>query len=110
MLRGVQPSHILHLFRGTWHGGLFNYREHRIAPYSVPIATQTLHAVGFATGAKIDGANTVVITCFGDGATSVEADGKQNRVENNAYVLRGIEGKEITIGSPGASATIDIGD
>ena len=70
MLRGVQPSHILHLFRGTWHGGLFDYREHRIAPYAVPIATQTLHAVGFATGAKIDGANTVVITCFGDGATS----------------------------------------
>ena len=70
MLRGVQPSHILHLFRGTWHGGLFDYREHRLAPYAVPIATQTLHAVGFATGAKIDGANTVVITCFGDGATS----------------------------------------
>jgi len=70
MLRGVQPSHILHLFRGTWHGGLFDYRAHRIAPYAVPIATQTLHAVGFATGAKIDGANTVAIACFGDGATS----------------------------------------
>ncbi|TML76596.1 MAG: pyruvate dehydrogenase (acetyl-transferring) E1 component subunit alpha [Actinobacteria bacterium] len=70
MLRGVQPSHILHLFRGTWHGGLFDYREYCIAPYAVPIATQTLHAVGFATGAKIDGTNTVAITCFGDGATS----------------------------------------
>jgi 2-oxoisovalerate dehydrogenase E1 component subunit alpha len=70
MLRGIKPSDILHLFRGTWHGGLYDYREHRFAPYAVPIATQTLHAVGFATGVKIDGANTVVITCFGDGATS----------------------------------------
>src|SRR5919206_2884187 len=70
VMRGIEASDILHLFRGTWHGGLYDYREHRIAPYSVPIATQTLHAVGFATGAKIEGANTIVITCFGDGATS----------------------------------------
>ena len=68
--RGIEPAHILHLFRGTWHGGLYDYREHRVAPYAVPIATQTLHAVGFATGAKLDGSNIVTITCFGDGATS----------------------------------------
>ena len=70
MHRGITPSDILHLFRGTWHGGLYDYREHRFAPYAVPIATQTLHAVGFATGAKLDSSNTVAITCFGDGATS----------------------------------------
>ncbi|MGZ4190706.1 MAG: pyruvate dehydrogenase (acetyl-transferring) E1 component subunit alpha [Actinomycetota bacterium] len=70
MLRAINPSDILHLFRGTWHGGLFDYREHRFAPYAVPIATQTLHAVGFATGAKLDGSNIVTIACFGDGATS----------------------------------------
>jgi len=62
------------------------------------------------TAARQDDGSAQVVGLVGDGATSVEADGKQNRVENNAYVLRGIEGKEITIGSPGASATIDIGD
>lgn len=70
MLRKVDPSHILHLFRGTWHGGLYDYREHRMGPYSVPIATQALHATGFATAAKLDGTNIVTISCFGDGATS----------------------------------------
>jgi pyruvate dehydrogenase E1 component alpha subunit len=70
MLRKIKPSDILHLFRGTWHGGLYDYREHRVAPYSVPIATQCLHAVGFATGAKIDKQPIVAIACCGDGATS----------------------------------------
>ncbi|MCA1830841.1 MAG: pyruvate dehydrogenase (acetyl-transferring) E1 component subunit alpha [Actinobacteria bacterium] len=70
MLRGIRPSHILHLFRGTWHGGLYDYRERRFAPYSVPIATQCLHAVGFAAGAKKDGQKLVVVACCGDGATS----------------------------------------
>jgi 2-oxoisovalerate dehydrogenase E1 component subunit alpha len=70
MLRGIEPAKIMHLFRGTWHGGLYDYREHRIAPYAVPIATQMLHGVGFAAAAKLDGANLVVMTCFGDGATS----------------------------------------
>lgn len=68
--RGVEPSHILHLFRGTWHGGLFDYRDVRIAPYSVPIATQLLHATGFATGIKMDGGDAVVVGCCGDGGTS----------------------------------------
>jgi 2-oxoisovalerate dehydrogenase E1 component alpha subunit len=70
ILRKIEPSHILHLFRGTWHGGLYDYREHRVAPYSVPIATQLLHAVGFATGAKMDGQPIVTVGCCGDGATS----------------------------------------
>ena len=70
MLRGIEPAQILHLFRGTWHGGLWDFREKRLAPYSVPIATQCLHAVGFATGAKMDKQNIVVVACCGDGATS----------------------------------------
>ncbi|MFA5890357.1 MAG: pyruvate dehydrogenase (acetyl-transferring) E1 component subunit alpha [Actinomycetota bacterium] len=70
LARGIDPAHIMHLFRGTWHGGLWDYREHRFAPYSVPIASQALHAVGFAKGAKLDGKDCVTIACFGDGATS----------------------------------------
>lgn len=70
MLRNIEPASILHLFRGTWHGGLYDYREHAFGPYCVPIATQCLHATGFATGAKLDGQKLVVLACFGDGATS----------------------------------------
>lgn len=70
LLRGVEPSEILHLFRGTWNGGLWDYRKHGIAPYAVPIATQLLHAVGFATGAKMDGVPLAVVACCGDGGTS----------------------------------------
>ena len=68
--RGVDAADILHLFRGTWHGGLWDYRKVRIAPYSVPIATQLLHATGFATGAKMDGEDLIVVGCCGDGGTS----------------------------------------
>jgi pyruvate dehydrogenase E1 component alpha subunit len=70
VLRDIDPADILHLFRGTWHGGLYDYREKAFAPYSVPIATQVLHATGFAFGAKLDGQRLVTLACFGDGATS----------------------------------------
>lgn len=70
MIRSIEPADILHLFRGTWHGGLYDYRERRFAPYCVPIATQCLHATGFAAGAKMDGQKLVALACFGDGATS----------------------------------------
>ena len=70
MMRKIDPVDILHLFRGTWHGGMWDVREHRFAMYSVPIATQALHAAGFAIAAKLDGAKTVALGCFGDGATS----------------------------------------
>ena len=70
MMRGIDPAAVMHLFRGTVHGGDWDAREHRVAYYSVPIATQALHAVGFAMAAKIDGAKLIAITYFGDGATS----------------------------------------
>jgi pyruvate dehydrogenase E1 component alpha subunit len=70
LVRKIDPVDILHLFRGTWHGGLWDPREHRFALFSVPVATQCLHGTGFAIAAKIDGAKIVTLTCFGDGATS----------------------------------------
>jgi pyruvate dehydrogenase E1 component alpha subunit len=70
MMRKIDPVDILHLFRGTWHGGMWDAREHRFAYFSVPIGTQVLHAAGFAIAAKLDGAKTVALGCFGDGATS----------------------------------------
>ena len=70
LMRKIDPVDILHLFRGTWHGGMWDPREHRVSLFSVPIATQLLHAAGFGIAAKLDGARTVVLGCCGDGATS----------------------------------------
>ncbi|MGH8907842.1 MAG: pyruvate dehydrogenase (acetyl-transferring) E1 component subunit alpha [Egibacteraceae bacterium] len=69
LVRGVDPAGILHLFRGTWLSDHDPY-EHHFMLLSIPIGTQALHAVGFAMGAKLDGADLVVMSCFGDGATS----------------------------------------
>jgi 2-oxoisovalerate dehydrogenase E1 component alpha subunit len=70
ILRGIDPAEILHLFRGTWHGGLWDFREKRFAPYCVPVGTQPLHAAGFGIGCVIDKSDMVVMAYFGDGATS----------------------------------------
>jgi len=45
-------------------------KRHRIGPVTVPVGNQIPHAVGFALGARIAGENIVVMTIFGDGATS----------------------------------------
>ncbi len=39
-------------------------------PTTVPVATQTLHAVGFAWAQKLQKKKSVAVTVFGDGATS----------------------------------------
>jgi len=70
LMRKIDPVDILHMFRGTWHGGMWDPKEHGFALLSVPIATQILHAAGFGIAAKLDGAKTVVLGCFGDGASS----------------------------------------
>ncbi len=69
LVRGVDPGKVLHLFRGTWLSD-HNPYDHHFALLSIPIGTQALHAAGFAMGAKFDGKDLVVISYFGDGATS----------------------------------------
>jgi len=41
-----------------------------VMPVSIPVGSQTLHAVGAAWGAKLKGDKAVAIVYFGDGATS----------------------------------------
>jgi pyruvate dehydrogenase E1 component alpha subunit len=67
--RGVSPAEALTLFRGDWHLG-FDPHRYNIAPQATPLATQALHAVGFATAAKLKGDATVALTLLGDGSTS----------------------------------------
>lgn len=67
--RGVDPFEAFLLLRGDWHSG-YDPREHRVAPQATPLATQLLHAVGFAHAARLRGEDTVVVAMCGDGATS----------------------------------------
>lgn len=67
--RGVAPEDTMVLLRGDWHSG-YDPNEFRVAPQATPLATQLLHAVGFAHAAKLRGEDTVVLAMCGDGATS----------------------------------------
>jgi 2-oxoisovalerate dehydrogenase E1 component alpha subunit len=68
-VRGVDVVNVLQLFRGASLSG-WSPAERNFACYAIPIGTQTLHAVGYAIGAKWDGAEQCTIVYFGDGATS----------------------------------------
>src|SRR5580692_3956758 len=52
LTRGVPPAEALSLLRGEWHCGYDPY-AYRIAPQCTPLATNTLHAVGFARAAQL---------------------------------------------------------
>lgn len=67
--RGVEPADAMVLLKGDWHSG-YDVRAARVAPQATPLATQLLHAVGFAQAAKHRGEDTVVLALCGDGATS----------------------------------------
>ena len=67
--RGVDPFEAFVLLRGDWHSG-YDPNRHRVAPQATPLATQLLHAVGFAHAARLRGEDTVVLAMCGDGATS----------------------------------------
>ena len=69
IVRGVEPAKAMVLLRGDWHSG-YDPTEHGIAPQATPLATQLLHAVGFAHAARLRGEDTVVLAMCGDGATS----------------------------------------
>jgi 2-oxoisovalerate dehydrogenase E1 component alpha subunit len=70
VVRGVDLVEYLHFYRATWHGGTYDGPAHGFGYVSVPVASQILHAVGFAMGAKLDGLSVASLAYFGDGATS----------------------------------------
>lgn len=67
--RGVRLSQILQFWGGDERGNLF-HPESQDFPYSVPIASQTLHAAGAAYAVKYRQENRAVLSIIGDGATS----------------------------------------
>ena len=82
--RGVAPAEAMVLLKGDWHSG-YDVRTHHVAPQATPLATQLLHAVGFAHAAKRRGDDTVVLALCGDGATS---EGDFHEALNFAAVFR----------------------
>lgn len=68
-VRGVDPVQLLHHSRGTWVSA-HDPREWRFASQTVSIGSHLVHAAGLATAAKFAGDDIVVMTYFGDGATS----------------------------------------
>jgi 2-oxoisovalerate dehydrogenase E1 component alpha subunit len=69
LTRGLQLSSLLKLFRGITNGG-WDPREKNFHIYTLVLAAQTLHAVGYAMGIQRDREDAVSVAYFGDGASS----------------------------------------
>src|SRR5580693_3742361 len=69
LTRSVPPAEALSLLRGEWHCGYDPYHHH-VAPQCTPLATNTLHAVGFARAAQLKHQDQAALVLVGDGATS----------------------------------------
>ncbi len=82
--RGIDPAVMLTIFRGLTHGS-WDPRKYHFAPLVIPVASQVPHAVGFAMGSRIKHSDDVVLTTFGDGATS---KGDWHEAMNFAGVFR----------------------
>jgi 2-oxoisovalerate dehydrogenase E1 component alpha subunit len=84
LVRGIAPAQVGAAWRGTWHGGL-DFTAKHCAPISVPIGTQTLHAVGAAMAAQRLGEDSITVAFLGDGATS---EGDVHEALNFAAVFK----------------------
>ena len=67
--RGWPIERLLQFFSGYLEGGQPAPDQHDL-PVTIPVATQVPHAVGLAYAAQYRGDDAVVMTYFGDGATS----------------------------------------
>jgi 2-oxoisovalerate dehydrogenase E1 component alpha subunit len=72
--RGVDPTELLGIFRGTDHGS-WDPRATNFHLYTIVIGNQCLNAAGYAMGQRFDGKvgdenGEATIVFFGDGATS----------------------------------------
>lgn len=83
ILRGVPIGFIYLYWAGNEAGAKFP-EGLRILPFSIPVGSQPLHAVGIGMGANISGEKTSVLAFFGDGATS---EGEWHEAMNFAGVF-----------------------
>jgi len=69
MVRGLPPHYSLMLWQGNEEGSRIPEGVN-VFTYSVPIATQIPHAVGYSMAARLRGEDLVSLVYFGDGGTS----------------------------------------
>ena len=69
LVRGVPAENLL-IYNGGREEGSVTPQGTNMFPTSIPVGTHMLHAVGFAWGKMLQEKNIVVLTYFGDGATS----------------------------------------
>ncbi|MBX9246244.1 pyruvate dehydrogenase (acetyl-transferring) E1 component subunit alpha [Actinotalea ferrariae] len=67
--RGVDLTDLVRVWRGTTASGWDPFAVGMATP-TIIIGAQTLHATGYAMGCVKDGADSVAVAYFGDGATS----------------------------------------
>ncbi|MET3809086.1 thiamine pyrophosphate-dependent enzyme [Arthrobacter sp. UYEF3] len=82
---GVDMVGYMSTHKATWHGGLYNPLESRLAPIQAVVAGSVLHAVGWAHGQTLEQKDGVALTYFGDGASS---QGDVHEAMNFAAVMK----------------------
>jgi pyruvate dehydrogenase E1 component alpha subunit len=92
MIRGLDPVKIMNLLRGVTLGGWDPAENGNFHLYTLVLASQTLHATGYAMGLQFDGdtatgdpdTDAAVLVYFGDGSTS-QGDASEALVFASSY-------------------------
>ena len=92
IIRGLDPVNILSLLRGATLGGWNPAENGNFHLYTLVLASQTLHATGYAMGIQFDGlvgtgdpdTDTAVLVYYGDGASS-QGDASEALVFASSY-------------------------
>jgi pyruvate dehydrogenase E1 component alpha subunit len=82
---GVDMVAYMSTHKATWHGGLYDPLQSRLAPIQAVVGGSVLHAVGWAHGQTLDQKDGVAMTYFGDGASS---QGDIHEAMNFAAVMK----------------------
>ncbi|QDY81408.1 pyruvate dehydrogenase [Streptomyces qinzhouensis] len=82
LLRGMAPEQLFAQWAGRTFCG-WDPRELRFFPYTMVLAAQTLHGVGYSIGQRLQGREDFVVVYIGDGATS---EGDMSEAMNLAAV------------------------
>ncbi|GAA2032317.1 pyruvate dehydrogenase (acetyl-transferring) E1 component subunit alpha [Agromyces tropicus] len=92
MIRGLDPVAIIRLLKGVTLGGWNPEENGNFHLYTLVLASQTLHATGYAMGLQFDGAtatgdpeaDAAVLVYYGDGSTS-QGDANEALVFASSY-------------------------
>nr|QES95484.1 dehydrogenase [Streptomyces seoulensis] len=82
LTRGVTAEELVAQWAGRTFCG-WDPRDRRFFPYTLVLAAQTLHAVGYSIGRRLQGLDDFVVVYVGDGATS---EGDMSEAMNLAAV------------------------